>query len=176
MGTCSRPTYCVSTRLLFDDEPLLGLTKWISCCSNVISVDMVWETQARISVWLDYGPCVVSFGLSDSFVRFKPRGMKRLVKIEGKVVHVLKHHPWRCMEKWSISPWILKMGSRWRWLISFTLRAIHLWGKISRCPFVRRLGGLQSTQRWPRERSLTVAGIDPRCSSREVGERLRYRR
>jgi hypothetical protein len=43
-----------------------------------------------------------------------------------------------------IAPRILDLGSRWRWVISFTPRPLHSQGKSLRYPLHRSLGGPQS--------------------------------
>jgi hypothetical protein len=43
-----------------------------------------------------------------------------------------------------IDPRILDLGTRWRWVVGFTLRPLHPQGKIPWYPLDRRLGGLQS--------------------------------
>jgi hypothetical protein len=43
-----------------------------------------------------------------------------------------------------IAPRILDLGTKWRWLVSFTLRPLYPQGKSPWYPWDRRLGGLQS--------------------------------
>jgi len=47
------------------------------------------------------------------------------------------------MESAYITPIILNLDIRWRWVVSFTPRPLYPWGTISRYPFDRRLGGPQ---------------------------------
>jgi hypothetical protein len=44
----------------------------------------------------------------------------------------------------SIDPYILDLGSTWRWVVSFTPRPLYPQGKIPWYPLNRRLGGPQS--------------------------------
>jgi hypothetical protein len=44
----------------------------------------------------------------------------------------------------SIAPCNLNLGTRWRWVVSFTPRPLYPWGKSPWYPFNCRLGGLQS--------------------------------
>jgi len=43
-----------------------------------------------------------------------------------------------------IAPRILKLVTRWRWVVSFILRSFYPWGKNIRYPFYRRMGRPQS--------------------------------
>jgi len=54
-----------------------------------------------------------------------------------------------------IAPCILDLGSRWRWVVSFTLRLLYPQGKSPWYPLVRRLGGppsatLDTVSKWYR--------------------------
>jgi len=48
------------------------------------------------------------------------------------------------MGEWKIAPRIPNLGTRWRWVASFTSRPLHLRGKSPRNPLDTRLGGPQS--------------------------------
>jgi hypothetical protein len=48
------------------------------------------------------------------------------------------------MGEWSYTSTILILVIRWRWVVSFTLLALHSWGKSPRYPLGRRLGGARS--------------------------------
>jgi hypothetical protein len=48
------------------------------------------------------------------------------------------------MPSGSIDPRILKLGTRWRWVVSFTPRTLYTRGKSCRYQLDRRLGGSQS--------------------------------
>jgi hypothetical protein len=50
---------------------------------------------------------------------------------------------WRRMGEGQYSSTILDLGSRWRWVVSFTPWRIYPRGKSTRCPLDRRLGGPQ---------------------------------
>jgi hypothetical protein len=45
------------------------------------------------------------------------------------------------MTEWSIAPRILNLGTRWRYVVSFTSRPLYPRGKSPKYPQVRRLGG-----------------------------------
>jgi hypothetical protein len=62
-----------------------------------------------------------------------------------------------CWGSGGISPRIFDLGTRWRWLVSFTPRPLYPWGKSLLYPLDRRLGGLQS-QWWWREKFPAPAG------------------
>jgi hypothetical protein len=69
-------------------------------------------------------------------------------KSKGKVVPVLfltDHHVMKAY--WvsgCIAPRILDLGTRWRWVVSFTTRPLYSQGKSRWYPLYRRLGGTQS--------------------------------
>jgi hypothetical protein len=69
----------------------------------------------------------------------------------------------------SIAPLILNLGTRWRRVISFTLRSLYPRKKSLRHPVDRRLGGLQSLSGRGGEEtkipSLPLPGIEPRLSN-----------
>jgi hypothetical protein len=46
-----------------------------------------------------------------------------------------------------IAPRILDLGTRWRWMVSFTPRPLYSQGNSSWCPLDRGLGGFQSRSR-----------------------------
>jgi hypothetical protein len=70
------------------------------------------------------------------------------VYIYGKVVLVsnqLSITPWRRMgSEGTYNSAILGLGTRWRWVISFTPQPLYSRGKNPRYPYDRRLGGPQS--------------------------------
>jgi hypothetical protein len=75
---------------------------------------------------------------------------------KGKVVPVFltKHHAMKAY--WGsggITPLIIDLGTRWRWVVSFTPRPLYPQGKSSWYPFGKRLGG-----RWWREKFPAPAG------------------
>jgi hypothetical protein len=47
-------------------------------------------------------------------------------------------------ESGGTAPHILNLGTRWRWVVSFTPRPLYPQGKSPQYPLDRRLGGLQS--------------------------------
>jgi hypothetical protein len=52
--------------------------------------------------------------------------------------------PWRHMGEWRYSSTFLDLGTRWRWVVSFTPLPLYPRGKSSRYPLDRRLGGPES--------------------------------
>jgi len=48
------------------------------------------------------------------------------------------------MKSEGTAPRIFNLGTRWRWVVSFTPRPLYPRGKIPCYPFNRRLGGPQS--------------------------------
>jgi hypothetical protein len=56
-------------------------------------------------------------------------------------LHYLSTMPWRHEGKYSYNSTILDLGTRWMWMVSFTL---YPQGKSSRYPLDRKLGGPQS--------------------------------
>jgi hypothetical protein len=82
-----------------------------------------------------------------SWVQVMPRWQVTHIKGKDKVVPVLltEHHAMTVY--WGnggIDPSILDLGTRWRWVISFTPRPLYPQGKSPRYTLDRRLGGLQS--------------------------------
>jgi hypothetical protein len=51
---------------------------------------------------------------------------------------------WKHEGEWSCSFSILYLGTRWRWLVSFTPRPLYTWGNLLRYPLNMRLCGPQS--------------------------------
>jgi hypothetical protein len=64
---------------------------------------------------------------------------------KGKVVPVLNYAPRHedVLRSGGIDPRILDLGTRWRWVVSFTPRSLYLQGKSPLYPLDRRLGGPQ---------------------------------
>jgi hypothetical protein len=52
--------------------------------------------------------------------------------------------PWRHVREWRYSSTILDLCTRWRWVVSFTLRPLYILGNNLWCPLDRRLCGPQS--------------------------------
>jgi hypothetical protein len=73
---------------------------------------------------------------------------------------------WRCMG-WRYSSTILNLGTRWRWVLSFTPRPLYPWVKSPRYPFNMRLGEPQSQSGCSgvEKNLLPLPGIKPRPSS-----------
>jgi hypothetical protein len=81
--------------------------------------------------------------------------------------------PWRRMLKWKYSSIILDLGTRWRWMVSFTPRPFYLLEKSPRDPlgeWVDPRAGLDSVQK---RRFFLLPGIEPRQSSSSL-YRLSY--
>jgi hypothetical protein len=86
------------------------------------------------------------------------QGWKVKVKLS---LCLTKHHSMKTY--WGsgdISSRILDLGTRWRWVFSFTPRPLYLQGKSPWYPLDRRLGGIQSPvwRRWSREKFPAPAG------------------
>jgi hypothetical protein len=62
-----------------------------------------------------------------------------------------------------IAPHILELSTRWRWVVTFTLRSLYPQGKSPCYPLDRRLGGLQSRcGRGGKEKNLQpLPGLQP---------------
>jgi hypothetical protein len=72
--------------------------------------------------------------------------------------------PWRYMGEWKYSSTILDLGTRCRWVFSFTLRLLYPRGSRPRYPLARRLGGPQSRSgRRGEEKNLALPGIETRA-------------
>jgi hypothetical protein len=63
----------------------------------------------------------------------------------------------------SIAPRILDLGTRWRWVVSFTPRLLYPRGKIPGYPLDRRLGGPQcrSGRGGEEKNSQPLPGLEP---------------
>jgi hypothetical protein len=67
--------------------------------------------------------------------------------VQGKAIPVLstEHHSMKvCWGSGHTAPWILDLGTRWRWVVSFTPRPLYPYGKSPWYPLIRGLGGPQS--------------------------------
>jgi hypothetical protein len=69
-----------------------------------------------------------------------------------------------------IVPLILRLGTRWRWIVSFTPRPLYPQGRSSWCPFDRRLGGPQrrSGRGSEKKNSQPLPGLKPQCCKTEL--------
>jgi hypothetical protein len=67
------------------------------------------------------------------------------------------------LESGGIAPRILDLGTRWRWVVSFTPRPLYSRGKSPCYPLDRRLGGLQSRFAFGGEEknSQPLLGLEP---------------
>jgi hypothetical protein len=75
------------------------------------------------------------------------------------VLNKLSTTPWRCIREWRYSSIVLDLGTRWRWVVSFTPRPLHPRGKSSLCPLHRRLGAAQSlSEGYGDEKNLASTG------------------
>jgi hypothetical protein len=63
----------------------------------------------------------------------------------------------------SIAPHIPDLGTRWKWVVSFTTRPLYPQGKSPRYPLDRRLGGPQSRsgRGGEKKNSQSPSGIEP---------------
>jgi hypothetical protein len=74
--------------------------------------------------------------------------------------------PRRHMGEWRYSSTFLDLGTRWRWVVSFTSLPLYPRGYRPRYPLDRRLGGPQSQSGLcGEEKNLTLPGIEPGRSS-----------
>jgi hypothetical protein len=79
----------------------------------------------------------------NSFHRFHIQVSKRWVYGKGRVTTVLNSlstTPWRYMRDQRYNYIILKLGTRWRWVVSFTHRPLYPSGKYSPVTVVKRAG------------------------------------
>jgi hypothetical protein len=67
------------------------------------------------------------------------------------------------MEEWRYSFIILDVGTRWRWVVSFTPQLLYPRGKSPQYPLDKRLGGPQSRSRFCRMEKIffPLLGIEP---------------
>jgi hypothetical protein len=71
---------------------------------------------------------------------------------------------WRHMGEWWYSSTLLGLGTRWRWVVNFTLLPLYSRGKSSRYPLDRRLSGPQIWSRLCGEvKNLALLGIEPQA-------------
>jgi hypothetical protein len=72
----------------------------------------------------------------------------------------LSTKPWKYTEKWRHSSTILDLGTRWRWVVSFTLLPPYSRWMNRRYLLSRRLGGLESRS-WSfgEEKNLAPSGM-----------------
>jgi hypothetical protein len=76
---------------------------------------------------------------------------------KGKINIYVHVTPWWRMEEWRYSCTIFDLGTKWRWVVSFTLRPLYPW-----CLFHRRLCGPHSRlRRRGVKNKLTLPGIKP---------------
>jgi hypothetical protein len=87
-----------------------------------------------------------------------PSGFSLTPPQETKKKKKLSTTPWRRMREWRYSSTILDLGSRQRWVVSFTPLPLY-----PRDPLYRRLGGPPEPvwTSWKREKSLDPPGIEP---------------
>jgi len=62
-----------------------------------------------------------------------------LLDAKGKVVPLCSMKA--CRGSGNISPFILYLGTEWRWVVGITPRFLYPWGKSLWYPLDRRLGG-----------------------------------
>jgi hypothetical protein len=69
----------------------------------------------------------------------------------------------RCRRTWGIVPWILNLGSTWRWLVSFITRSLYHRGKDPWYLLYRSWRATESVSTWLRgEETLLTPKIEPR--------------
>jgi hypothetical protein len=91
--------------------------------------------------------------------------IKTKIKVKLFLCHFLSEH-YATEAYWGsrgIAPCILDLGTRWRWVVSFTLLPVYPQGKSYMFPLDRRLCGPQSRSgRGSKERnSLPLPGFEP---------------
>jgi hypothetical protein len=81
------------------------------------------------------------------------------------------------MGEWGIAPRILDLGTRWRWVVSFTPRPLYLPGKNPLYPLDRRLGGphSRSGRGGEEKNSQPPPGIEPENPNRPARSPALYR-
>jgi hypothetical protein len=80
------------------------------------------------------------------------------------------------MGEWMYKPTFLDLGTRWRWLVSFTLRPLYTRGNSPRCPLDRRLSRHQSRSgRRGEEKFLILLGLELRPVGRPTRSQSLYR-
>jgi hypothetical protein len=86
------------------------------------------------------------------------------------VLDYLKTMSWRLMGKWRCSYTILDLGTRWRWMVSFTPLSLYLREKRPQYPIYMRLGGPQSRPRscGGETNLLPLPRVGPRTSSTTI--------
>jgi hypothetical protein len=106
--------------------------------SNLISKKPVW-----IKAWK--GSCVCDLDLFSTEIRGS-------LQVKGKVklsLCLTKHHTMKTYRRSGcIAPCNLDLGTRWRWVVSFTPRPLYPQGKSPWYPLDGRLGGPQSRSRY----------------------------
>jgi hypothetical protein len=98
---------------------------------------------------LEEGPCLeLPFSLYSvhHFVPYSRVCLIFVIKVKGKVVPVLNWAPRHedVSGSGGIATRIPDLGTRWRWVVSFTLRPLYPQGKSPWYPLDRRLCGSQS--------------------------------
>jgi hypothetical protein len=136
----------------------LRVTYWkqVVIMKNVVQS---WQTKMAFFVVVVFWvvtPCVYVVGyqrcggLPASFSVGFMKGCKVVPVLNEAPRHeyihcLIKHHAMKAY--WGsggIAPHILDLGTRWRWVVSFTLRPLYPQGKRPSYPLDRRLGGPQS--------------------------------
>jgi hypothetical protein len=76
-----------------------------------------------------------------------------------RVVYIVTAGPWRHIVEWTYRSSVLDVGTRWRWMVSFTPLPLYSRGKSPRYPLYRRMGGPQSPSgHCGEEKNLAPAG------------------
>jgi hypothetical protein len=85
-----------------------------------------------------------------------------MVKVKVKSA-LTKHHAMKAYwESGGIAPRILDLGTRWRWVVSFTPPSLHPQGNSPWYPLERRLSGPQSRSgRSDEKNSQLLPGLEP---------------
>jgi hypothetical protein len=75
--------------------------------------------------------------------------------------------PWRRMGEWRCYSSVFDLGTRWRWVVSFTSRPLYSRGKSPEVPIGERVRWTQEPvwTLWSRENLWPLPGTEPRPSS-----------
>jgi hypothetical protein len=94
-------------------------------------------------MWTGIGTTAVNFCSHKRQAVLKTWEMRGKVKVKLSLC-LAKHHAMKtCWGSGYIAPRIFYLGTRWRWVVSFTPRPLSPQGKSPWCPLDRRLSGFQ---------------------------------
>jgi hypothetical protein len=108
------------------------------------------------------GHTPMSFSTSLLYFRCGSRTVYKVkVKLSVRFNWVPRHGG--VLGRGGIVPRVLDLGTKWRWVISFTVQPLYPEGKSFWCPLNRRLGGLQtrSGRGGEEKNSQPLPGLEP---------------